>query len=395
MSRGMNNDRLKRYNRGLVFQLLSTGTATSRVELAHKSKLSKMTLSYIISEFIELGYVEERANVALPTRGNPMQLRLAKTAPKIIGVYICRACCQAAVCDFSMNIIDVASCDLPDPVDNELLAQSLYSITDPLIQKHKDVMGIGIGSIGPVDIRNGIVLEPLNFGKVRYFPVKALFEERYRLPVCFEYHYNCSALTEELFGNGKGYQNLLYVGLPNVANINYASGVGMGVVCGGQLYSSFTGYSSELGHVAINSFDGPLCPCGNRGCLGVYANIPNIMRDIAELPGQELMSFQEICQNSNTPGIDRVLMEKLLHPLIYALTSTITLLNPDLILLGDIASELPSRYLGYMEQRLNERIFARNSRRVVVKHAKFPPEYNAAMCASAVIDKVFHGEYLF
>lgn len=386
MRQGINKLTQKHANRGLVFQLLAVGEADSRIALAHRTHLSKMALSNIVSEFLERDLVREPEDAVRGTRSNPISLSLSPNAPKILGIMIQRRDCRASVCDFSMKILDSEQRHLPEHFGAELLTQTLFDITDRLLARHTDILGIGIGSIGPVDIRRGVILNPPDFQGITDLPIRRLFEQRYPLPVALEHHYNCAALAEALYGSGRGCDNLLYVGL--------SSGIGMGVISGGRLASDNTGLASEFGHVSVH-FDGPVCRCGNRGCLEAYASIRAILTEAAALPEVPPdTDFAGLCRLSHLPAVDRLLTERILRPLSSALCSAVNLLNPDRILLGDEAAALPDDYYRRLEEALGGMILSRECHRVTVGRPAFSAEYNAAMCAISIIQKVFQGDLL-
>lgn len=387
MRKGITKVTQKHANRGLVFQLLATKTATSRIALAQESKLSKMALSNIVSEFLEANLIREPDNAGRGSRSNPIALSVSPDAPKVLGIMVQRHCCVAAVCSFAMEIIDTDQVNLPPIFDEAMLLQALYAMTDRVLLRHPDIMGIGIGSIGPVDTKKGIILNPPGFQGIRNLPLRSLFAQRYPLPVCLEHHYNCAALTEALYGNGVGFDNLVYVGL--------STGIGMGVISGGQLVSDQNGFASELGHMSI-SFDGPICRCGNRGCLEVYANVDRVMAlaaDDNKLQG--VSDFAALCRSSDHGAADAVLMDNMVAPLGHALCSVVNLLNPDLILLGDEAAALQERHFDFLRQQVDQRCLARNYHSVKIQRAAFDSQYNAAMCAISIMKQVFDGEHLF
>ena len=383
MAKGLNMSSLRGINRGLVLQLLATGACDTRIEIAKKSRLTKMAISKIITEYIKMGIIEESSGQTRATRSAPIHLSLTAKAPKVLGLLIHRTRCQAAVCDLSMRIIDARSVELPESYTDSFLLESLFSLTDPLLLQHPDVVGIGIGSIGPVDSHSGTILNPPHFQNIRNLCVRDIFKEHYQLPVFVDHHYNCAALAETYYGSGKDHKNLLYLGI--------GDGISMGVICGDRLFSSYNGYSSEIGHVTVDC-NGPLCSCGKHGCLSVYARPAQIVRKVRQSPLiARDMTFQEICDDSTRPAIDQILMNQMITPLVYALSSAVNLLNPDLILLGDEATLLPDRYLGYLEQQLNKVIFTHDYHHVSVCRAALSQEYNAAMCASTVLDEIFRG----
>ena len=83
---GVNNKLLKQKNRGLLLKLIATGECSSRIELAQKTGLAKMTVSNIVNEFLENGMLEEREKVQTEGKGrNPILLIISPRAPKLIG----------------------------------------------------------------------------------------------------------------------------------------------------------------------------------------------------------------------------------------------------------------------------------------------------------------------
>ena len=88
---GVNNKLLKQRNRGLLLKLIATGECSSRIELAQKTGLAKMTVSNIVSEFLENGMLEELEKVQTEGKGrNPILLSISPRAPKLSGVHLYR-----------------------------------------------------------------------------------------------------------------------------------------------------------------------------------------------------------------------------------------------------------------------------------------------------------------
>ena len=122
------------------------------------------------------------------------------------------------------------------------------------------VLGVGVGVAGQVD-RAGVVQGAPNLGW-KQFPLWARLEEALRLPVVVLNDVQAAAFGEHAFGAGQGVDELvcLFVG----------TGVGGGVITRGTLLQGCTGSAAELGHITVDP-NGPLCRCGNRGCLEAFA----------------------------------------------------------------------------------------------------------------------------
>ena len=127
---GVNNKLLKQKNRGLLLKLIATGECSSRIELAQKTGLAKMTVSNIVSEFIESGILEEREKLQTDTKGrNPVQLPIAQGAPKLLGVHVYREEYSVILCDLMLHIIKKISVPITeenaDTLVQELLGKGL------------------------------------------------------------------------------------------------------------------------------------------------------------------------------------------------------------------------------------------------------------------------------
>ncbi len=131
-----------------------------------------------------------------------------------------------------------------------------------------DIRSVGIGSPGPVDPESGTVIFAPNL-MWHSVPIVQMLTEILDLPVCLENDANVAGLGEYRFGAGKGSKNMVY--------ITVSTGVGGGLILGGKIHAGSFGMAGEVGHMTIVN-DGPLCGCGNQGCLEALAAGPAIAR---------------------------------------------------------------------------------------------------------------------
>jgi glucokinase len=129
-----------------------------------------------------------------------------------------------------------------------------------------EVLGLGIGSPGPLDLDQGIVLDAFNLGW-KDFPLRDALGEAVRLPVILDNDANCATWGEYWQGAGRGARSLVGVTL--------GTGIGGGVILEGKLVHGASASAGEIGHMSID-FHGRRCKCGNYGCLEAYASGPNI-----------------------------------------------------------------------------------------------------------------------
>ncbi len=127
----------------------------------------------------------------------------------------------------------------------------------------QQILGIGVGTPGPLDPFDGVVLEAPNLPGWINVPLKALLQERTGLPVHVGNDANAAALGEWRFGNGQGTQHFVYVTI--------STGIGGGVIADSKLLLGYKGIAGEVGHMTIQT-DGPMCGCGNIGCWEALAS---------------------------------------------------------------------------------------------------------------------------
>jgi len=134
----------------------------------------------------------------------------------------------------------------------------------------KPLRGVGLACVGPLDLNRGLVLSPPNFPGWDQVPIVSMLADALGVPVALDNDANLAALAEQRFGAGQGAEVLLYV--------TVSTGIGGGIVIGGQLLRGLGGAAGEIGHQTLRA-DGPPCGCGNRGCLEALASGTAIARE--------------------------------------------------------------------------------------------------------------------
>lgn len=126
-----------------------------------------------------------------------------------------------------------------------------------------DLLGLGVGTPGPLDPETGIVLSAPNMPDWVDLPLGTFLQERLALPVRLVNDANGAALGEWVYGAGRGRRNLVY--------ITISTGIGGGVIVDGRLLLGHRGLAGEVGHMTLQA-DGPRCNCGNYGCWEALAS---------------------------------------------------------------------------------------------------------------------------
>ena len=380
---GENLRKSSAHNRGLVLQLAATGEAVTRIELARQTGLTKMTISNIVSEFLEKGLLEECEEKLTQNCGrNPICLKVSGLAPKIVGLLIFRSRLETVLCDLRLQILRRARWDFNE-LDRESLISRSCDLIDQVSAGEERILGIGVASIGPVNMKEGMILNPPRFFGISHVPVVEELRKRYPWPVCLDHDSNSAAQAEKLFGVGKKVQDFLF--------LEVTDGIGSGIVSNGEVIHNSRGYAPEIGHISIHG-DGELCSCGNRGCLELYADANVVSGRLCRELGIRA-DFEKLCRMWERKEVDTAL-RKMMEDLSVALVSAVNLLQPELIVLGYEAVYLPERYVGYLEELVNQRKFIRDGQRTVVKKAYFGADAQLVGAAANILTRVFSGKIL-
>lgn len=149
---------------------------------------------------------------------------------------------------------------------NEIINKAYVNLSLSYIK----LVGIGLGTVGPLDIKNGIMISPINFTASGWsnVPIKAMLEEKLKCHVVLENGVNAAVIGECFYGMGKGVKNIAY--------LNCGIGIRTGTVLSGNLIRTMNDEEDALGHMIVD-IDGEQCKCGNHGCVESYSSINAII----------------------------------------------------------------------------------------------------------------------
>ena len=381
---GKNSSTSKQYNRGLVLKLIATGACHTRSEITKQTGLAKMTVSNIVQEFIDADILVECEEELTEVCGrNPIILRLSEKAPKVIGLLIFRDRIEAVLCSLSMKMIQTESIRF-EQLTRQQLADDSFEVIDRILLNEKHILGIGAAVIGPVDLTNGVLLNPTRFYGITDVPVRQLLQDRYPYPVFLDHDNNSAALAEKLFGAGKNAEDFLFLGISN--------GVGAGIISGGEVFHNNRGLAPEIGHMSIDR-NGIPCSCGNRGCLEMYASSHVILERLKKASGKNL-SYREFQQLEGNSEVDAVL-EQMIQDIGVAVNNCVNMLHPEMIVLGHDCIDWKDSLTARLEDIVNEKKLANDHQRIPVRKAFFGKSAQLVGAAANVVNQAFQGNLEF
>jgi glucokinase len=201
------------------------------------------------------------------------------------------------------------------------------------------LLAVAVGVPGPIDVEKGWVHFCPNLPWTN-LPLRQILESKLQVPVFIENDANAAAYGEYIYGAGVGEHNMVY--------ITVSTGVGGGIIINGQIYRGASDNAGEFGHMTIMP-DGPVCRCGNAGCLEALASgtaIANAARELAARgKGEVLLRNAEgqieaidakavIAAAKNGDHECKAIIAGATRALGIGIANLINLLNPGLVVLG-------------------------------------------------------------
>ncbi len=175
----------------------------------------------------------------------------------------------------------------------EDMCQAIQSLREELLIDG-ELLGIGIGSPGPLELPAGRLRNPPNLPGWDGFNLREELEERLQMPVVVESDGNVAALAESVLGQGK------LLGIHSLCMLTLGTGVGSGIILNGKIWTGATGMAGEAGHMTIFP-DGPMCGCGGTGCLEMYASATALVKAAERLREQDRAPGKKFWNDGDGP----------------------------------------------------------------------------------------------
>lgn len=336
-SRGVRHDSMRARNLAVVLATIHRSGPHTRAALAERTGLTKTTVSSLVADLLEAGVVTESGTVRGGERGRP-------------GVAVSLSGHRVAALGLEINIDYLAACvvDLTRTVRLRRVRRADNRNSDPgrILEELRDLVKdvtaeaeagglrlIGAALAVPGTVEGGVLRSAPHLGW-RDVRVADLVE----LPFEIDNEANLAALGELWFGARE----------PDFLYVSGEIGIGAGLVVEGAVFRGTFGLAGELGHVVVVP-DGPVCRCGGRGCLEVYAGQDALLGELASVG--DLVARLESGDAEALKACERAG-----RALGVALTSAVHLLDPGRIVLGGIFAPLFRWLEGPVSEGLRARL---------------------------------------
>ncbi len=202
-----------------------------------------------------------------------------------------------------------------------------------------NILSIGMGSPGVIDTEKGIIRNSPNIPAWNNIEIVKIMTEEFKVPSAIDNDVRVAATGEHRFGAGKGYKNILCIAI--------GTGIGGGIILDDKLMRGPTFSMGEIGHITLKK-DGPLCGCGNYGCLEALGSTLAIIREVKKVieagesqimkdlidEGEEMGTYMVCKAVEKGDKRAKEIMQEAGEWIGIGLSGVVNLINPEIIIIG-------------------------------------------------------------
>lgn len=383
-----------------VIAALRQEESVSRTDIARLTGWSRPKITAEVKRLIKRDLLMEVGEgVSLGGR-RPRLLKFNNRLGYVAGIDVGATSMDLAVADLNAQVVlrDSAPADVRDE-PGVLLGQIKVRLFALLAQREihpEQILGIGLGLPGPVDFAKGVLVAPPLMPAWEGFSLRDYFCPAFPSAlVMVDNDVNIMALGELLAGAGMGVENFLF--------IKIGTGIGAGIVCHGRIHRGSSGSAGDIGHICADHH-GPVCHCGNIGCLEMMAAGPAIAQRAAEaaqnglsvILARKLEAANGALRSEDVAAAaregDRVAIEIIQSSgqmIGDVLAGLVNFFNPSLILVGGGVSNIGNQLLASIRQAVLRRSTALATRELNISYSPMGTEAGVTGAIHLALDHLF------
>ncbi len=382
-----------------VLDLVWKRRELSRAEIARHTGRSRSTISDVVGRLLDTGLVEEVGSGESRGGRRPILIGFRDDAGVILGVDLGATHVSVILTDLRGSVL--AWHDRPYPVRTDPGGAGRLVVElcrDCMTEWNGDgrlLMGIGVAVPSPVDPESpDRVLERIH-PAWRGRAILDRLDAAFGAPVFVDNDANLGALAERWWGKALGVDDFLY--------LKVATGVGAGLMIGGEIYRGSTGVAGEIGHIVVDP-RGPECVCGSHGCLATLVGTQALVERTSNLlqtsppsalAGKKLnIKVIEDAALADDPVALRVVHEAA-HHLGIALAGVLNLLNPGSVVVGGSLARAGDRLLVPLREAVFRRTLVASAAAADIGISELGPQATALGAATHVLVAALANPRLF
>ncbi len=325
----------------------------SRAELAERMNLTRAAVTSIVSDLIQAAIIQEAESRVGGSGRPPVILEINPNRGWVAGIDFGASHVSVVLSNFSAHVIEEQEIPLDIALGPETCLGQANQLLENLLAKQglakNRLLAIGMGVPGPIMSEAGTVIAPPIMPGWNEFPIRDTMEASWKCPVSLNNDAELGALGEWAYGAARGEQNLVFV--------KVGTGIGAGLLLDGKIYHGATGAAGEIGHLTIED-NGPLCTCGNRGCLEALASGKAIAlqaqeavqkgkrTQLADVKPLERITAQDVALAARRGDlIAQQILARAGSYLGIAIAGLVNLFNPQMIVVGGGVAQIGDLFL--------------------------------------------------
>lgn len=375
-------------HRALILSELPPGAARTRKELSARTGLSPATVLRITRRLLQSRVLREAATRTPAGAGRPSPgLELDGRAGAVLGISLLAPTARVLRLSLQGEVLR----EFHAPLDLRRGADGVLSLLKGLVRKALGrgpagtgpLTGVGVAVPGQWNKKDGVSLTYPRLADWRDIPLRKLVEDWSGLPAHLIGHTPAMAVAEQAARAQVEFQDLAFIYVDDH--------VGLGVIANGEVLEGVSGNAGELGHMTVQP-DGPLCYCGNTGCLEMLASckaVAELMKESeAAQPrrGSAPSTYEEVVAMARGGhSVASRLLGRAATLLGIGVASTLNILNPQLVVLNGRFFDAGDLVLAPLRQSLENRALPNTLRPVTIERSTLGPRAGALGAGIAAI----------
>ena len=336
-----------------ILNVIQKSGPITKKDLQVIADIKLTTLNRIMKTLEDTRIISEHGESESTGGRKAIEYDVSQTGFYVIGIDISRTYVKIILTNIKLNILKKEEFNMDKSYSPEKTIGKIVFIIEQMLfdfnVKKNQVLGIGIGAVGPLDRETGIILNPKNFfnGNWINVPIKAMLEEKLNLPCFIDNGANTAVLGEYFYGMGKELKGVVY--------IHCGIGLRSAILRDGIIIRTMNDREDAFAHMIVEH-NGEVCSCGNSGCIESYSSIDSIIKKINSKIKDNTkfiseVNYREILQSQLLNNKDVVeVINKGAEILGIGLANLVRLINPELIILS---GPLIMDFENYYEKAIN------------------------------------------
>lgn len=356
----------------------------------HGSGLARATVQQRIDALIDAGLVLP-AGGQVPTRGRPAsQFSFNHNHGVLLVADIGATGLRTALCDLRGTVTLERAAVADVATGPEAILSVVVSLFSELLAEAgrgaDDVAGVGLDVPGPVDFTTGRVISP---------PIMTGWD-RYDIPGWLEPHYACPVVVDnDVNAMAFGEQRVNYPQVSNLLMLKIGTGVGAGIVTGGQVQRGADGAAGDIGHIHLNALDSDeelICRCGNTGCVEAYASGWALLRDL-KAAGADVSTVEDVIALIRSGDTTAVRLARRTGRILGgAIADAVSLLNPRVVVIGGQLAHVEEQLFAGIREVVYRRSLPLATRRLQITASTLDRRAGLIGMALLLADTIFTPE---